>query len=352
MRKFCFTLQKKVIKYEENLYIMKAAVIEKERSVILKDIPVPDVKENEILIRVMASGLCGTDVHIFRGEYLGSYPIIPGHEFSGIVERVGLKVVRFKQGDHVTVEPNISCGNCNSCLNNRQNFCENWKGVGVTMPGGMAEYVVVPENAAFGIGDLSFDSAVFVEPLSCVLHGVERTGFRLGDCVLIIGAGPIGILLSEVIQLQGSVEITQIDKNESRLVLAMNSGAYRTEVSLKAIGRERYDVVVDATGVPSLMNQSLTYVRFGGKILLFGVPPQNSILSFPAFSFFKKGVSFFSSYTSVRNTIQTIRLMKSGKIDVKPLISHILNLEQLLHGIELIEAGKEGVLKVLIHPNQ
>ncbi len=331
---------------------MKVVVIEKARSVALKEIPIPTVKGNEILIRVMASGICGTDVHIFRGEYLGSYPIIPGHEFSGIVERVGSMVVRFKVGDHVSVEPNISCGNCSSCLNNRQNFCKNWKGVGVTMPGGMAEYVAVPEKAAFSIGELSFDSAAFVEPLSCVLHGVERTGFCLGDRVLIIGAGPIGILLSKVIQLQGSFEITQVDKNKSRLDLAQKSGAWRTEVSLKAIGDEEYDVVVDATGVTSLMNQTLTYVRSGGKILLFGVPPQNSTLSFPAFTFFEKGVSVFSSYTSLRNSIQTIRLLRSGKIDVKPLISHILPLEQLLHGIELIEAGQEGVLKVLIHPNK
>ncbi len=330
---------------------MKVAVIEKAKSIVLKDFPVPEVQDNEVLIRVMSSGICGTDVHIFRGEYLGSYPIIPGHEFSGIVERVGVKVVRFKQGDHVSVEPNISCGNCNACLSNRQNFCENWKGVGVTMPGGMAEYVVVPENAAFGIGDLSFDEASFVEPLSCVLHGVERTGVSLGDRILIIGAGPIGILLSMVIQLQGAFEITQIDKNESRLALARTSGAYRTEVSLEEIGKEKYDVVVDATGVPALMNQTLTFVRSGGKILLFGVPPQNSNLSFPAFSFFEKGVSVYSSYTSVRNTIQTIRLMNSGKIDVEPLISHNLPLEKFLHGVELIEAGLEGVLKVLIHPN-
>ncbi len=331
---------------------MKAAIIEKAGSVIYKDIPVPEVRENEILILVKASGICGTDVHIYQGEYLGSYPIVPGHEFSGIVESVGSMVTRFKLGDHVSVEPNISCDNCNSCLNNRQNFCENWNGVGVTMPGGMAEYVVVPEKAAYGIGKLSFDSAAFVEPLSCVLHGVERTEFRLGDRVLIIGAGPIGILLSLVIQLQGSFEITQIDKNESRLILAQNSGAYRIEATLGALENEKYDVVVDATGVPSLMNQTLTYVRSGGKVLLFGVPPQNSILSFPAFSFFEKGVSVFSSYTSVRNTLQTIRLMESGKIDVKPLISHIYTLEQLLDGIKLIESGQEGVLKVLIHPNQ
>ncbi len=331
---------------------MKAAIIEKSGTIVVKDVPIPSMGDDEVLIRVMASGICGTDIHIFRGEYLGSYPIIPGHEFSGVVEKVGSKVGRLHPGDHVSVEPNIACDNCSACLNNRQNFCENWQGVGVMMPGGMAEYAAVPEKAVFRIGDLSFNIGSFVEPLACVLHGVERTGFRLGDRVLIVGAGPIGILLSRTIQLQGACEITQVDRNQARLDLARSSGAFRTEVSLDAMLPDEYDVVVDATGIPSLMEKTLTYVRYGGKVLLFGVPPKSSNLTFPAFPIFQKGVTILSSFTSVRNSIQAIRLLSSGRIDVEPLISHTLPLNQLLHGIELIEGGKEGVMKVLLHPTQ
>jgi len=329
---------------------MKAAFVEKPGVITTRDIPVPAVGDGDVLIRVMASGICGTDIHIFHGQYLGTYPIIPGHEFSGVVEKVGSKVTRFKQEDHVAVEPNIACDNCPACLRNHQNFCENWNGIGVTLPGGMAEYVVAPEKAVFGIGDLPFNYGSFVEPLSCVLYGVARTGIRLGDRVLIIGAGPIGILLSKVIQLQGACEITQIDKNAARLELAQKSGPVRIEASLDAIGQDFYDVVVDATGSPAVMGKTPGYARYGGKILLFGVPPNDASLTMPAFPIFRKSLTILSSYTSVRNSIQAVRLLQSGKVEVGSLISHELPLDSLEQGIHLIEEGKEGVRKVLIHP--
>jgi 2-desacetyl-2-hydroxyethyl bacteriochlorophyllide A dehydrogenase len=331
---------------------MKAAIVEKPGTLTVKDVPIPGVGDNEVLIHVQSSGICGTDIHIFRGEYLGTYPVIPGHEFAGIVEKVGGKVTRFKIGDHVAVEPNIACDNCPACLGNRQNFCENWNGVGVTLPGGMAEYTAVPEKAVFSIGELPFKAGAFVEPLSCVLHGVERAGFRLADKVLIIGAGPIGILLSQTIQLQGCSEITQVDKNEARLELARRCGAAKTAASLDGIQPESFDVVVDATGFPPLMEKTVSYVRNGGKILLFGVPPNGATLTLPAFLIFRKGLTILSSYTSVRNSIQAVRLLSSGKIDVKPLVSHELPLNELQRGIELVEKGREGALKILIHPGK
>ena len=329
---------------------MRAAVIERPGTIALKDLPVPDLGDGDVLIRVKASGICGTDLHIFRGEYLGGYPVVPGHEFSGIVERVGPKTGRIRVGDRVAVEPNIACDNCPACLGMRQNFCENWQAVGVTLPGGMAELVVAPEKAVFSIGDLPFEAGAFIEPLSCVLHGVERAAFRLGDRVLIIGAGPIGILLSKAIQLQGAREITQVDRNEARLALAGRSGAAHVEASLDAIEAEAYDVVVDATGVPALMEKTLAYARKGGKILLFGVPPNGADLTLPAFTIFRHGLTILSSFTSVRNSIQAARLLISGRLDVSPLVSHRLPLADLEKGIGLLERGAEGVLKVLIQP--
>jgi D-arabinitol dehydrogenase (NADP+) len=330
---------------------MKASFIEKPGQIVLKDIPVPSVREGEILVEVKASGICGTDVHIFHGEYLGTYPVIPGHEFSGIVKEIGGKVKRFKIGDHVAIEPNVSCDNCPACLSNRQNFCANWNGIGVTLPGGMAEYVAVPEKAAFDIGELPFRSGAFVEPLSCVLHGVQRTGFALADRVLIMGAGPIGTLLLKSILLEGASEISVVDKNEARLALAKKSGAAAVYTSFDALTPDAYDVVVDATGVPAVMERTLSYVRFGGRVLLFGVPPSKSKVSFEAFTIFQKGLTILSSYTSVRNSIQAIRLLESGKIDVSSLVSHELPLADFRKGIELIEQGKEGVLKVIMRPD-
>ena len=329
---------------------MKALIIEKPGSAEVNEVPVSELGERDLRIKVKASGICGTDVHIYRGEYLGSYPVIPGHEFSGIIEEVGAKVTRFKAGDRVAVEPNLSCENCDACFNNRQNFCESWNGIGVTLPGGMAEYAVVPEKAAFNIHDLSFLAGAFVEPLSCVLHGVERARIRMADKVLILGAGPIGILLSRAIQLQGASEITQVDLNLSRLELAKRSGAAKTCSTLDELEKDSFDVVVDASGSSFLMEKALDYVRKGGTILWFGVPKRDAKIQLPAFTIFEKGLFLLSSYTSVRNSIQAVRLLEEGKIDVAPLVSHQLPLEDFTKGVEFIEKGANGVLKVLILP--
>ncbi|MDR2631864.1 MAG: zinc-dependent alcohol dehydrogenase family protein [Spirochaetaceae bacterium] len=330
---------------------MKALVIEKPGNAHIKTIPVRPVGDLEVKIQVKASGICGTDVHIYRGEYLGSYPVIPGHEFSGVVVETGKKVTRFKPGNHVAIEPNINCDNCHACLNNRQNFCEHWDGVGVTLPGGMAEYAVVPEKAVFNIGTLPFLSGAFVEPLSCVLHGVQRARIQMADRVAILGAGPIGLLLSKAIQLQGASDITQVDKNQSRLELARTSGARQVCTSLDELDLEGYDVVVEAAGSAFLMEQSLRYVRKGGTLLWFGVPKGDAQVTLPAFTLFEKGLIILTSYTSVRNSIQAVRLLESGRIDVSALVSHQLPLEEFSKGIEIIEQGIEGVLKVVILPN-
>ncbi|MDR2485021.1 MAG: zinc-dependent alcohol dehydrogenase family protein [Treponema sp.] len=329
---------------------MKALVIEKPGIARVQTVPVAPVGDRDVRIKVKVSGICGTDVHIFRGEYLGAYPVIPGHEFSGVIEEAGGKVTRFKAGDHVAIEPNISCDNCHACLNNRQNFCEHWNGIGVTLPGGMAEYAVVPEKAVFGIHTLSFLSGAFVEPLACVIHGVERARIRPADKVLILGAGPIGILLSKTVQLQGVSEITQVDRNQSRLELAKQSGAVKVCASLEELDRDAFDVVVDASGSTFLMERALDFVRKGGTVLWFGVPPRDGKLQLPAFTIFEKGLSLLSSYTSVRNSIQAVRLLEKGKIDVTPLISHQLSLEEFTKGVETIEKGIEGVLKAVILP--
>jgi len=329
---------------------MKAAVITQPRQLELQDVEPRAVGPKDVNIEVRASGICGTDVHIYGGDYIGDYPIIPGHEFAGVVVEAGPEVERIHLGDRVAIEPNIACDNCDACLNNRQNFCESWQGVGVTLSGGMAEYAVVPEKAVFSIGDMPFWTGAFVEPLSCVLHGVERADFTLADRVLIVGAGPIGILLGKTIALQGASDITQVERNAERLALAGENGAHRTFSSLEELGEERFDVVVDATGVPAVMAQAVDYARPGGTVLLFGVPPQDGVLSLKAFPIFRKGLRILSSFTSVRNSIQAVRLLASGRIDVDPLISHRLPLSELETGLDLMETGRDGVMKVHILP--
>jgi 2-desacetyl-2-hydroxyethyl bacteriochlorophyllide A dehydrogenase len=331
---------------------MKAALIEKEYSLktIEMDIPVPG--EDELLIEVFASGICGTDLHIYQGDYKGTYPIIPGHEFSGIVRKAGEKVRNIKVGDRVAVEPNLSCGVCYNCLNNRQHFCENGEAVGVTLPGGMAQFVCAPEQAVFPIGDLSFEEAAFVEPLSCVLHGVELVKPGLADTVLLIGAGPIGLLLLQSFLVEGCSAVHVVDRDEDRLKIAKEMGATHVSTELSSLEKESYPVVCDATGVSFLMEETLKYVRSAGRILWFAVPHVDAKVSIPPFEMFAREISIFSSYTSCRNTWQALHLMQSGRIRVKELISHRLPLEDFEKGLKILETHSEPVMKILIMPQE
>jgi D-arabinitol dehydrogenase (NADP+) len=304
------------------------------------------------LIKVMACGICGTDIHILRGEYIGNYPITPGHEFSGIIDEIGPEVTRLKAGDRIAVEPNISCDNCFNCLNNHQNFCEKWQALGVTLQGGMAHYVIAPGKAVFDIGDLPFESGAFVEPLSCVLHGIEKVKINISDRVLILGAGPIGLLFLQMTRLQGAAYISVLDRQTSRLAAAVKFGADQTAKNIKDLKENDFDVVIDATGVIALMGQTINYVRPGGKVLLFGVPPSGEKICFEAFKIFQKGITLLSSFTSVRNTFQAISLLQSGQINVSELISHRLPLTEFSRGVELIEKGMDNVKKVIILPQE
>lgn len=331
---------------------MKSIVIQKPREVILSEREIPEPAPNEVLIQVMASGVCGTDIHIFNGEYLGNYPVIPGHEFSGVVAAVGTGVRRFQVGDRVAVEPNIACNNCVPCLNNRQNFCLNWQAVGVTLPGGMEQYVTAPETAVFDIADLPFEQGAFVEPLSCVIHGIERTRVELADRVAILGAGPIGDLILQVARLQGAAHVTMLENNPGRADLARQMGADLVVSRMDDLQPDSYDVVMDATGVIPVMNRSIDFARKGGTVLLFGVPPSGKNLEVEAFKIFQKGLTVLSSFTSVRNSFQAVHLLQTGQVSVEPLISHRLPLKDISKAFEMIEGHDPAVRKVMILPNE
>jgi 2-desacetyl-2-hydroxyethyl bacteriochlorophyllide A dehydrogenase len=328
---------------------MKAIGIEQPNRAAVADLPVPQPGRGEVLLRVMASGICGTDIHILRGEYLGEYPVIPGHEFSGVVEQVDADVGRCEVGDRVAVEPNIACDACRSCLHNRQSFCLNWEAIGVTRPGGMAQYVVAPAKAVFAIGDLPLCGA-FVEPLSCVLHGIERAGVRMADRVAILGAGPIGLLLLQVVRLRGAAHVTVVEKQPARAELADACGADRALPALDNLEPDCYDVVIDGTGAIPVMARAIDFARRGGTVLLFGVPPAGALMELEGFKIFQKGLTILSSFTSLRNSNQAIALLQSGQVDVLGLISHQLPLSDFERGVELIEEGRDDVKKVLILP--
>lgn len=330
---------------------MKAVVIPEPGACRCVDAETPIPARDEVLIRVMASGICGTDVHIYRGEYMGDYPIIPGHEFSGVVEEVGSEAEGYQPGDRVAVEPNICCDHCSNCLNNRQNFCMNWNAVGVTRSGAMAQFVTAPRKNVFSIGNLSFEEAAFMEPLSCVIHGIQKAALRMGDSVAVVGAGPIGILLLECAAVRAASSVTVVDSNQKRLSYAVAHGATQVHDNLDDLQQDYYDVVIDATGSPEVMARLPQLVRYGGTLLLFGVAPRGATMQIEPFLVFRKELNLVGSYISLRNSYQALDLLTSKQVSVDGLVTHRLSLEEMERGIELMAGGTEKVMKVMIFPN-
>jgi 2-desacetyl-2-hydroxyethyl bacteriochlorophyllide A dehydrogenase len=215
----------------------------------------------------------------------------------------------------------------------------------------MEQYVTAPEKAVFGIGDLPFEHAAFMEPLSCVVHGIEHARIELGDKVAILGAGPIGDLILQMARLQGAAQITMLENNPGRAELARQLGAERVVDRMEDLQPDAYDVVIDATGAIPVMNRAIDFARHGGTVLLFGVPPSGEKMEFEAFKIFRKGLTLLSSYTSVRNSFQAVSLLQSGQVRVEPLISHRLPLKELPRALEMIESHDPTVKKVIILPN-
>ncbi len=328
---------------------VRALTIDGPGSARVGPVPDPVPGPDEVLIRVAACGICGTDLHIYEGSYMGSYPVVPGHEFAGTVEAVGERVSRISVGDRVAVEPNLPCNNCAACLNNRQNFCENWRAIGVTLPGAMAELVVVPESAAFPVGDLDFEAASFVEPLSCVLHGVGKLAVEPGASAAIIGAGPIGLLLARTLLARGVTRIDVAERSRTRLEFAASSSR-RAVADASELEADRYDIVADATGVPQAMAAALSLARPGGQVLWFGVPDTSARLEFEPFPVFRKGLSIHGSFTSVRNSIQAVELLASGAVSVGDLVTHRVSLDEVESTLQALARRALDARKILVVP--
>ena len=323
---------------------MKAARIERPLAATVVDVPVPVPGPDDVLIRVHAAGICGTDLHIFKGEYEATYPLIPGHEFSGEVAAVGANVRQFRVGDRVTADPNIPFNRCDYCKRNEPNQCRHLSAIGVTQDGAFAEYVLAPEGNVFDIGDLSYSAAALIEPLACVVWGLKQVAVQAGDSALVFGAGPMGCLVAQGLKCAGATRVVVTDVVPWRLDLARQLGASATVVAdenqataLAALEPDGFDIVVDATGIPSVLEGTFAYAKPRGKVWVFGVTPVGTLVKFPSYDVFRRDLKIIGSFAVNRTFPQAITLINSGAVQVEPLISHRLPLDDFCRGLELAE---------------
>lgn len=332
---------------------MKGYFIDKPHAGIVRETEIPVPADDEILVEVKAAGLCGTDIHIFKGEYFGSYPRIPGHEFSGIVADVGKNSLKYKVGQRVSADPNIFCESCDACKENRQNFCVDMNAVGVTRHGAFAQYVTVPERCVFDTTGLTFTMGSLIEPLSCVVYGQEKAGIPLGSSVLIFGAGPIGLMHAQLSAINGAASVTIVDLFEEKLAFSRKLGvnyAY-TPAEFEKLGLQNsFEVVIDCTGVPKVIEGAIKYVKDSGAILFFGVCPDNSAITINPYEVFKRELRIVGSFALKKTYGKAVALARSGKINLVDLVDKRLLIDDAPAFFEKIVSGNSG-LKAVFYPN-
>lgn len=332
---------------------MKAVLFKKPKMLQIKDIDVPTITDGEVLVRNKYAGFCGTDLHIFNGDFLSEYPLIPGHEFCGIVEKIGVDVKNFNVGDKVVISPNICCNKCYYCNINQQNFCENFGGYGVTENGGFAQYSKILASNLIKIENMDMKEAAMLEPLACVIYGLNKVKANYGEKALIFGAGPIGIIILQLLRISklSNITVVEIDKKKEEICMKFGADNFlinndKLDKNLKEISNNGFDIIIDATGQAKICEQIFQYANNNARILLYGVCEMNSKISISPFLIYRKDLSAYGAFSYNRTMPAAIELVKNKKIHLKELISHeygLVDFEKVLN-----TAIKGSFSKILI----
>lgn len=335
---------------------MKAVLFPSPQHISIESIADPTCGLDEVIVQVSQVGICGTDLHIFQDEYHSTFPLIAGHEFIGRVVDVGSQGSWLKSGDRVAVDPNLYCGECYFCRQEQSNHCLNWQGVGITRPGAFAEYVAVPTRACYLLpDDITDTQGAFIEPLSCVIHALRRIRVWPGDEVLIFGAGPMGLLLLQALGTSGASRIVVVEKDQRRRDLALSMGAVAAlpgdnalQGQLRELASHGYAIVIDATGVPEVIQAALQFLKPRGQYLQFGVAPRGAEVHWQPYEIFHNDWSILGSYALCYTFQPAIAWLANRVVTVDSLVSHVLPLTEFGEGFRQFSEGR--TLKVHLRP--
>jgi len=332
---------------------MKAVVIEQPNSVSVEKIADPTPAEGQVVMKVEACGICGTDIHVIRGEFAPTrYPIVPGHEFCGEVVAVGGGVSNLRVGDFVAADPSLFDGTCRQCRLGRFNLCENWNAIGVgSVNGACAELVAVPATNAFRLpAELPRHWGALVEPLSCAVHGLDQINVHAADDYLIYGAGTMGLLLAQLVKESGAGSLDMVERNPHRHDLAKRLAADRIAASADELDRPHgWDVVIDATGAIPAIEDGLRRVARGGTFLVFGVANADATATFSPFRVYNDEITIVGSMAVLHSFERALALFAKGAIDCDALITNRYKLDEYPAAIDTFLAGSG--LKVQVAPN-
>lgn len=338
---------------------MRASVMSGPYALETREVPASQASAGEVRVKVAATGVCGTDLHLYGGHFDPLYPLIPGHEIAGIVDQVGAGVLDIVEGDAVALDPVITCGTCHHCQRGMRHHCVRFQALGVSRAGGFAEYVVAPAANVYKVGQMNLEVAAFAEPLGCVAWGIKRLQPPIASKALLFGAGPIGLLMMQALLASGAAAVTVVEPNLERRQLALQLGAklalephanLTTELrDLKPYG---FDVVTEATGAPKLIAALPQYATPGGKVMYYGVAPDDARVEISPYEIFRRDLTILGSFSLLGTVPQALEWLASGRVQVAPLITHRLPIEQLKIALEYKDhPGMNGSQKVLIVPS-
>jgi D-arabinitol dehydrogenase (NADP+) len=329
----------------------------------LTDLPDPEPGPGEVRIRVRATGVCGTDVHLHHGEFGHVYPLVPGHEVIGDVDEVGASAEVGAEvlaaGMLVAVDNMVSCGTCAMCRRARPAFCASLRAMGVFEDGGFAEYLVVPAVNCHPAGDLGPDVAVLAEPTACALHGIDILAPKPGCDALIFGAGPTGLILAQLLSAAGAARVTVAAPTAAKLELAAGWGAETVLASRGAPGhtaqqlRDRapdgFDVVIDATGVPAVLEQCPPLTAVGGTVLVYGVTPEQAVWPVSPYDVFRRELTIKGSFSQAFSFERALRMLRAGRVRTDGMITHRFGLDGYGDALAAV-SGDTSCLKAIIEP--
>ena len=341
--------------------MMKAAVFEAVKVVKVKEVPIPEISEDEVLVKVKNTGICGTDWSIYNGWYSADkLPMIPGHEFSGVIAKVGKKANGLKEGDRITADINMSCGNCFYCIRGDQLLCNNFTQLGIHTDGTFAEYVKAPASLVHHLPDnLSFEEGAFIEPVSCCIHAAKAMNARLGSSVAIVGCG-LGVLHARMAYLRACAPVIITGDNTKRLRIAKEMGADYTidirEVAdpvaevMKLTDGRGVDYAIEAVGTTKTYEQAFAMLRKGGTLSAFGITGEQDPMTIRPFEFVLGEKKITGSCAGIGDDWpDAITLIANGRIDPKPLFSMRVPLEDLEWSLHELRKDP-NLFKIFVSP--
>lgn len=335
---------------------MRAVVFQSEGQLTLEDRPEPTPGRKEVLIETAAVGICGTDTHVFDGEFEGTvFPLVPGHEATGTIvgvgEEVNGRVFDLHVGDRVAINPSTTCGECEYCLNGHQNLCRFWNGLGVVASDGASqERFIAPASNVYKLkAETDVYQAALIEPLACAIRGWDLLPRRIGDHVLVYGAGTMGLMMAQLAPRAGAASVTVVDLNEQRLQAAGQVGVERCLTSADEADRSGWDVVIDCTGNIRAIEDGLTRLKPAGYFQNFGVAPTEQTAGYSPFRVYRDEVSIVGSMAVHNSFGRAVEMFESGAITPGPMISHSFVLEDYADALDLFRKGTGR--KLQIRPN-